>query len=349
VSHERNLNLDLLRLLGILVIILAHSSPPDWLFQLRNFGTPILIVVSALSYSYIYSQRQLDILPFYKKRLIRLTLPAWIFLSLFFCFFLFASITLGKKYPFTVNEIISSYSFYTGIGFVWIFKVYIILALITPVALTFNRRINSNRFYFSLLVVAYILYEIVLNYSHQLIPDDFLEFFDTVAFVIFPYSILYLYGFRLSSISDKQLLRIIFTSLAIFVCLMAYKYSEYGAFIPTQKYKYPPTIYYLSYAFFALNLVYFYIKKLKITNAHASNIIVWLSKNTLWIYLWHIMAYYIWQFLSYNLNENFLLFLIKTAYLLGFGIAVTWIQRKLVVKFVPQDHILGKKVSALLT
>ena len=58
---ERNFNYDLMRLMGLLIIMVAHSSPPDWLFQLRNFGTPLLIVGSALTYAMIYENRKIHI------------------------------------------------------------------------------------------------------------------------------------------------------------------------------------------------------------------------------------------------------------------------------------------------
>ncbi|WP_373516771.1 hypothetical protein, partial [Pricia sp.] len=127
VKKERNTKLDLLRFSGVLVIMVAHSDPPGWLFQLRNFGSPMLILGSALTYAYIYKTRTLDRVPFFKKRLKRLILPAWI-LTFFFAFVSIAFLVLGRTFPYTGLEVFESYTFYDGIGFVWIFKVYMILA-----------------------------------------------------------------------------------------------------------------------------------------------------------------------------------------------------------------------------
>jgi len=57
--RERDTSLDLMRFLGVLVLMLAHAEPPGWLFQLRNFGTPLLIVASAATYAVIYRDKTL--------------------------------------------------------------------------------------------------------------------------------------------------------------------------------------------------------------------------------------------------------------------------------------------------
>ena len=64
----RNINYDLIRLLGLLIIMVAHSSPPGWIFQLRNFGTPLLVIGSGLTYSLIFASRKLEVKAFYKKK-----------------------------------------------------------------------------------------------------------------------------------------------------------------------------------------------------------------------------------------------------------------------------------------
>ncbi|WP_165311481.1 acyltransferase family protein [Vibrio ziniensis] len=99
-KKQRNLNYDLIRLLGLLTIMIAHASPPGWLFQLRNFGTPLLVVGSGLTYALIFSSRSIDVKKFYSKRFKRLIIPAWIFLTFFFVFFLGVSELIDEKYLF---------------------------------------------------------------------------------------------------------------------------------------------------------------------------------------------------------------------------------------------------------
>ena len=119
---ERNYAYDAMRFFGVLVIMIAHSNPPKWLFQLRNFGTPLLIIASALTYSYIYENKKFELKKFYRKRFVRLTIPAWIFLTFFFVSYYLISIITDSSYQFDKMTIISSYLFGYGIGYVWIFK-----------------------------------------------------------------------------------------------------------------------------------------------------------------------------------------------------------------------------------
>jgi fucose 4-O-acetylase-like acetyltransferase len=48
--NNRDLRIDILRVAGLLLIILAHVSPPFLLFQFRTFDVPLMVFVSGLSY-----------------------------------------------------------------------------------------------------------------------------------------------------------------------------------------------------------------------------------------------------------------------------------------------------------
>jgi peptidoglycan/LPS O-acetylase OafA/YrhL len=322
-----------MRFLGILIIMLAHSDPPDWLFQLRNFGTPLLIVASALTFSTIYKTREMHVEQFYKKRIIRLTWPAWIFLTLFFTFFYTASLILGRNYPFSVEKTVASYTFCNGIKCVWIFKVYLILALITPFALKLKAGIRSQRPYFFILLVGYVLYEICLPAAQQLVPETSAEFFDEVVFIIIPYTILFLYGIRLDEIKTNRVLLVSGVSLCIFIGLAANKYSATGQLIGTQEYKYPRSVYYLSYAFFCLNIVYL-VSKNFLVKILPPKPVIWLSANSLWIYLWHIMAMYLWEYTIGPTTGELGASIVKGIFILSFGVALTLLQKFLVQTFI---------------
>lgn len=351
IKKKRNVNLDLIRFTGVLIIMIAHSSPPSWLFQLRNFGTPLLILGSALTYSFIYQHRSMNKGLFLKKRLKRLIFPLWVFLTFFFLFFWIASFVVKKDFPFSAMDLFNSYNLYDGIGFVWIFKVYIILAMITPLGLQISNSPISNKKYFTSIIVAYIIYELGMYLFFNSIPlrikDVVIQYF----LVIIPYSALYFYGLRLHQLSNKSLFAIIISSLFVFVILAITKFLTFGKPVPTQMYKYPPTIYYLSYAFFCINLIYFVVSRYFKINK-TKKFIIWLSANSLWIYLWHIFAYYLWYFTIEGLLDAyfraFTIFLIKTSYLLIFGITMTYIQVNQVDKLLLRSKSNQKKIILLL-
>lgn len=320
----RDVSLDYMRFFGILIIMVAHAEPPEWLFQLRNFGTPLLIVSSAATFAVIYRQRSLNALNFLKKRLSKLIFPAWAFLTFFFAFWGFVAWAMGKSYPFDQREMLDSYTFYKGIGFVWVFKIYIMLALLTPLAFQFHNRIRSNWVYFTLLLIIYALYEMLLEFLTPYIPASKETFASRVIFVIIPYALLYLYGLKLVELSNRQIAAVCAASLAVFTGMAGYLMLKNGYFIHTQNFKYPPSLYYLSYAFFALNCVYLICRN--VLAQFYSPSIIWLSSNALWIYLWHIFAFFVWKFTLGSAEGSFLLFVAKAVFLLGFGIAATYIQ-----------------------
>lgn len=348
-AASRNLNLDLLRILGVFIIMIAHASPPEWIFQLRNFGTPLLIVASALTYSAIYSKKSPEIRPFYKKRLVRLILPAWVFISFFFCFFTFLSIAFDLEYLFSVKEIIKTYLFYDGIGFVWIFKVYIILALITPLTVAAMKLPVSNQVYFSVLCFLYFLYEIMLAFSSPLLPDFFLNLFSNTIFIVIPYAILYAYGMRLSKLSDMHIILISVSFFIVFFILCIYKFNEAGSLVPTQGYKYPPTIYYLSYAIGCLNLLYLFCKNISDFSYTVRKAILWLSSNSLWVYLWHIMIFYLWEISGIEFDNEYISFILKAAVMLILGSLLTIIQLYLIENLTSSTSNTGKHIRLILT
>lgn len=349
-KESRNINLDLMRFLGVLIIMVAHASPPGWIYQLRNFGTPLLIVASALTYSVVYSNRSIVVGPFLKKRLIKLILPAWIFLVFGFSLAYLICLTAQVDYPFSSSEIIDSFLFYDGIGFVWVFKVYIILALLTPMAIKMSQSGVSNRRYFLMLLLVYISYEVIFKLAAGYIPAQYLEFFSTTVFVVFPYSVLYFYGMRLPSLSNFQLISVIVLSLFIFLALMIFKYLQLGEFVPTQVFKYPPRLYYLSYAFFALNTVYLVVRHLSIQNSVLRTMVLWLSSHSLWIYLWHIFGFFIWRlWLVDFVQDGMIRFLLNAIFLLLFGIIMTYLQSALLAPLKESKYIWRRRVVGLLT
>ncbi|HFS2505823.1 TPA: acyltransferase family protein, partial [Escherichia coli] len=80
---ERSFRLDLMRLLGLLLIIFAHIGPPNALFQIRTFDVPMMIFVSGVAY-YISSPSFFSWKIYYIKRVSRLLFPVWCFFALFY-------------------------------------------------------------------------------------------------------------------------------------------------------------------------------------------------------------------------------------------------------------------------
>ncbi|MDY7013155.1 MAG: hypothetical protein SVX43_06045 [Cyanobacteriota bacterium] len=43
---KRDIRLDVLKTIGIILIILAHTNPPIWIHQIRNFDVPLMVLLS---------------------------------------------------------------------------------------------------------------------------------------------------------------------------------------------------------------------------------------------------------------------------------------------------------------
>lgn len=116
----RDFKIDILRFIGLFLIILAHTNVPSIIFQLRNFDVPMMVLISGIVFSLSYRATQ-NYPEYLWKRVKRLVLPVWIFLSLFFVFlFVFKN----NDPRLNIETVLNSYLFINGIGYVWIIRVF---------------------------------------------------------------------------------------------------------------------------------------------------------------------------------------------------------------------------------
>ena len=135
----RDRNIDYLRTLGILLIILAHTSIPNWLIQIRSFDVVMLCFLSGCCISY---HKYID---YIKKRFKRLIIPAWIMLSILFSLTFVACIIMNRIQLYSIGKIVKSFFFLNeGIGFIWIVRIYFLIALFTPLIIGINKKIRND-------------------------------------------------------------------------------------------------------------------------------------------------------------------------------------------------------------
>src|ERR1035437_5304545 len=96
---KRDTSLDVLRAIGLLLIILAHVLPPEPIFQLRNIDVPLMMLVSGAVFG-LSSGANKSYLSYLVSRIRRLVLPTWIFLTIFFGLYFFAALITGYSFPF---------------------------------------------------------------------------------------------------------------------------------------------------------------------------------------------------------------------------------------------------------
>lgn len=325
-SDGRNHSIDLLRVAGGLVVMSAHVALPPWLFQLRNFGAPMLVVVSALATQLLHGQRALNAGAFLRRRLPKLTLQPWAFLAIFFLCAEAMALVKGRPFPFSREEVINSFTFSGGIGYLWIFRVYILVALITPPLLSLYRAAPSMRAYLTgveLLYAGAELARIVLHAGWS--EAAWRAALDEIVFTPLPYALLFAYGLALPKLSDAAVRRAALAAAAVFAALASWQYAATGAFVPTQAQKYPPTAYYLAYAFACIHLVYLALRHARLPVSVAP-VIAWLSSHLLWIYLWHVFALFAWATVVGHADEPSLKSALELTVVVAVAMVATWMQ-----------------------
>lgn len=159
----RDNKIDLLKTIGILMIMLAHTyTLPKSLFQFRNFDVILLVLISAMLQTSKNYNNFKEYLSISLKRMLRILLPTWAFLSIFFSIIFVYSVINHIQFPFSIWTIFESYILINGIGYVWIMLIYIIMAFIGPFTVKINNMYNSKKVVISVIFI-YILYELILT------------------------------------------------------------------------------------------------------------------------------------------------------------------------------------------
>jgi fucose 4-O-acetylase-like acetyltransferase len=328
-NSRRDTNLDILRGIGLFCIILAHVDPPGFIFQLRNFDVPLMVLVSGASFS-LSNTANLKYSKYLYSRFVRLILPTWIFLSIFFITSCIASFYMNRPYPFEAHTVLSAFALGNGFPYIWIIRVFALVALITPII---KRMLSSNRqmhFWF-LATFFYIAYEFAVHYISGLNSIRILNIvFDSFVFLAVPYGLVAALGMLMYKLTIQKRFVIALLLLAVFACMVVWLHISTNKFVPTQTFKYPPRIYYLS---FAVGISFFLsgaIELLHFQSMVIGKVLAWIGSRTMWTYLWHILILYMYNWLHLKFN-----FIIKYLIVIVVAVFITIIQECIVKKIAP--------------
>lgn len=284
----RDRRIDFLRFMGLSMIVFAHVGPPGFLFQIRNFDVPLMVLISGMSFALSFAAGHPEpYLSYVWKRFKRLVIPVWIFLSLLFATMYLTGLPSPLPNPSTM---VDSYLLIFGIGYVWIIRVFLLVALAAPFILKANIQAKNDVVYFLGLVAIYSIYE----YSYALLSPQFDttlgRFLENTIFYLLPLGVVFALGLRLAYIKRSNVLKLAIALLIIFSGLGLRYYLLSGKMVQTQQYKYPPGLYYLSYAL-GLSLILWLISDRLVAwveSSGVSKLVYFIAENSIWIYLWHI-------------------------------------------------------------
>lgn len=283
----RDKRIDLLRFIGLSMIILAHVSPPDLIMQIRNFDVPLMVIISGISFAISFKKGEAFSL-YVWKRFKRLVLPVWAFLSIFF-------LLMTQVFPNAINldlgTMVKSYLLYDGIGYVWIIRVFILVALVSPLLYLWNQREKSNVRYLAILALLAIAYEFFRYYSMPYIGEGKLRLLSLVSHYELAYSLLFAFGLRIYQLKKPEMVGTFVVAIATFIICRWYLQSFTDSSVSTQDYKYPPSMYYFSYSIFIFALLWSVSDKIVafVESIKISNVVFFVAQNSIWVYLWHIV------------------------------------------------------------
>ncbi|MGY3772336.1 acyltransferase family protein [Tetragenococcus solitarius] len=299
---KRDIRIDALRALAILLIMFAHTHPPQWLYELRDFDVILMTFILGASYrlSTERKKKPKSYLTYLKERFLRLIVPAWVFLSFFFLILFIYTFITGQTFPFHLKKILTSYSFIWGIGYIWIIRVFFIIAILSPVLYWLAKK--TSRFLMQIgLIGIFLLLQKGLNTAIAGLSGTSRSIFEQYGAISFGYLLAALVGMWAIRQRKRE-------NLLLFTCfLILFLFTANNQNLPSiEANKYPPTIYFLSYGL-AGSLALFLlasnqsIKQLlqKIPGIH------WLSQHSLELYYWHLFP--IMYFNLFVANDPWLL------------------------------------------
>ena len=270
--RKRDESIDALRWLALTGIILVHSEPSAFWAQLRSFDVPLMVILSAVVFTYGRG-RISNWKDYYRKRFVRLILPSWIFLSFYF------PISWMVTGECSIKKVLMCFTLTTSWYF-WIIRILVVMAFLAPYLIQ-TKNISKRK----LVLICIILLGITELLA--LISDNY---YYVVMVMFIPYTSYYVLGINLNRFSEKEIKIAGVILLSCFAVIAFLLYIQNRDFILTGEHKYPPRFYYTSYAL-GSSAILWCIKDSIVSVLQAlkiKNFAVFVGSHTFWFYLWHI-------------------------------------------------------------
>ena len=269
---QRDTKVDIMRVLGTLLVMLAHVATPAVLQKIRSFDVVMLVFISGLSFCFSENTKYGSYL---WKRVKKLVLPTYGIITCVFVAVYLACTVTGREQLFSLDTIWRSYTFAGGIGYIWIVKVYMLIAAVSPFIYRVAKEIKNDGLFCLLIAGVYGIYHVLM----LLLGDN--TFLYQYVFQIFPYVLIACIGMRCR---DNTAFR--WKALAVCAVIAVTDVAVRGAFI-FEDFKYPPQYNYLAYGLLVALLLYQLLPQGK--EGHFGKLALWFSKHSFTVYLFHII------------------------------------------------------------
>ena len=155
-SNTRDGSIDFLRVLGLCMVTLVHFNTPYVVKLVVYFGVPLMVFVSGLCVKSTGMQFSWSVLYHRAKRLL---VPLWLFLTIYWL--LFYHIVHPSLY-----QVVQGYALLGVAPYVWIIRVFLIIACLMPLLLKITR-IFKSPYLGGVFAIAAILLQEILCYGYD--------------------------------------------------------------------------------------------------------------------------------------------------------------------------------------
>ncbi len=282
----RDKTVDFLRIIGTLMVILAHVNPPEIVNLCRSFDVCLLVLLSGFCYKPVSSYSKYCI-----KRIKRLCVPAWVCATVTFALCGVVCFVTQHEYIYSSRQIVETYLFVDGgIGLLWVIRIYMLMALVAPGIEWMSKRVTNDIAFIGIIALALIINESLFRfvYGHNAIMDYVIKNYimSTIA-----YGCVYGVGMRIKGKTKKLSLCYLITFFLLF--LLCVPYVAYKGGYHATAFKYPPQSVYIIFGIFLSLLCYQIISYVKWDYFQRSQIIEWLSAKSFEVYLSHALIIYV--------------------------------------------------------
>lgn len=301
---QRDARVDIMRVLGTFFVMLAHVSAPAVLQKIRGFDVVMLVFISGLS----FSGKKITFYGAYLwQRFKKLVLPTYGIITCLFVGAFGVCTVMGREQLFSWNTVWRSYVFADGIGFIWIVKVYMLIAAVSPFLYQIAKQIKSDGLFCLLIAGAYGVYHILM----LLLNGN--AFLYQYVFQLFPYALIACIGMRARG-NDTFRWKALIVATIIVITDVAVR----GNF-DFENFKYPPQYNYLAYGLFAALLLY------RLLPNYANKGILWFSKNSFTVYLFHIIFLLATNFVAESKAFSFVgIWYVQFVLVVALSVAAAW-------------------------
>lgn len=281
---ERYLEIDLLRGVAILAIILIHTTyyflsdkVSLSLWNYSQFAVPVFIFCSAFvffqrSYTFTFYSFVL----FVKKRLVRLLIPYYIFTAIFI-----PLVYYYEPHKVTAQYVVKNILSIGGIDINWLVLLFIQFAIVMPIVFVIYKKSSLLFFLYSIIAFISSVYFLFQN------PP-----FDYKLIMWLPWSVIFLYTLFVVKNEGKKWFYPATLSISFLLFLITRYISLFlNHSLSFQQNKYPPNIYFLFFGIFSTTLLLFFAKK--ITNKIIISFVSFFSFYSYQLYFIHYIILYV--------------------------------------------------------